>query len=44
MIQTFEGTIKMPYGNPGFDWKCKRGDKIDNKGVCLLYIRDKYPI
>lgn len=37
MIQTFEDVIKMPYGNPGFDWICKNGDKIDNKGVCLGY-------
>lgn len=37
MIQTFEDPIKMPYGNPGFDWTCKRGDKIDNKGSCLTY-------
>ena len=36
MIQTFEDPIKMPYGNPGFDWKCKNGDKIDNKGICLM--------
>ena len=35
MIQTFEDPIKMPYGNKGFDWTCKRGDKIDNKSVCL---------
>lgn len=41
MIQTFEDPIKMPYGNPGFDWKCKNGDKIDNKGRCLRY--DKRP-
>ncbi len=34
MIRTFEGAIRMPYGNPGYDWTCKRGDKIDNKGVC----------
>lgn len=37
MIQTFECTIRMPYGNPGYDWTCKRGDKIDNKGRCLSY-------
>jgi len=38
MIQTFEDPIKMPYGNPGFDWLCKNGAKIDNKGSCLCYI------
>lgn len=37
MIQTFEGAIRMPNNNPGFDWTCKNGDKIDNKGVCLRY-------
>jgi len=37
MIQTFEDPIKMPYGNPGFDWMCKKGDKIDNKSACLRY-------
>jgi len=42
MIQTFEDAIKMPYGNPGYDWICKRGDKIDNKGRCLDYV-EGYP-
>lgn len=37
MIKTFEGAVKMPPNNPGFDWTCKKGDKIDNKGVCLIY-------
>lgn len=37
MIQTFEDAIRMPNNNPGFDWTCKRGDKIDNKGRCLSY-------
>ena len=37
MIQTFEEPIRMPYGNPGFDWTCKRGDKIDNKSRCISY-------
>ena len=41
MIQTFENAKKMPYGNPGFDWTCKNGDKIDNKGVCLVCIQGK---
>ena len=26
----------MPYGNPGFDWMCKEGYKIDNKASCLI--------
>ena len=37
MIQTFEDPIKMRHGNPGFDWICKEGYKIDNKGACLVY-------
>jgi len=37
MIQTFEDPIKMPPNNPGFDWKCRNGDKVDNKGRCLDY-------
>jgi len=37
MIQTFEDVIKMPPNNPGFDWICKTGEKIDNKGVCLTF-------
>lgn len=37
MIQTFEGAIKMPPNNPGFDWMCKKGQKIDHKGACLRY-------
>jgi hypothetical protein len=41
MIQTFVDPIRMPYGNPGFDWRCKNGDKIDNKGVCLQHIEGK---
>lgn len=33
MIQTFEDPIRMPPNNPGFDWKCKNEEKIDNKGA-----------
>lgn len=43
MIQTFEDPIRMPYGNPGFDWKCKNGEKIDNKGACLIYTKGRSP-
>jgi len=42
MVQTFEGAAKMPPNNPGFDWTCKRGDKIDNKGSCLVYLADRW--
>ena len=40
MIKTFDGAIKMPLNNPGFDWSCKRGDKIDNKSRCLTYRKE----
>lgn len=44
MIQTFEGATKMPSNNPGYDWTCKKGDKIDNKGSCLIYRKGKSPM
>ncbi len=34
-MKTFEDPIKMPPNNPGFDWICKKGQKIDHKGACL---------
>lgn len=37
MILTFENARRMPYGNPGFDWACKKGYKIENKSRCLYY-------
>lgn len=41
VMNTFEDPIKMPSGNPGFDWICKKGQKIDHKGACLHYRADK---
>lgn len=41
MIQTFEDPVKMHYGNPGFDWLCKNGEKIDNKGRCLQHAENQ---
>lgn len=35
--KTFEDPVRMPYGNPGFDWICKKGEKIDHKCACLSY-------
>lgn len=43
MIQTFDDAVRMPYGNPGFDWVCNKGDKIDNKGVCLVHVDGRPP-
>ena len=37
IIGTFEDPVKMPYGNPGYDWICKQGQKIDSKARCLEY-------
>ena len=37
IIQTFEDPIKMPLNNPGFDWLCKKGLKIQCKARCLNY-------
>lgn len=31
----FEDVKRMPYGNPGYDFICKRGFKIDVKSGCL---------
>lgn len=33
----FEDPIRMPVKNPGFDWICKNGKKIQNKARCLKY-------
>lgn len=31
----FENVIRMPHGNPGYDFMCERGYKIDAKSSCL---------
>lgn len=33
----FEDPIRMPLKNPGFDWICKNGKKIQNKARCLIF-------
>lgn len=33
----FEGLIRMPHDNPGYDFICKKGFKIDVKSSCLYY-------
>ncbi len=43
-METFEDPIKMPNGNQGFDWICKKGEKMDHKGSCLTYFEDVTPI
>jgi len=39
----FDNIIKMPYGNPGYDFICGKGFKIDVKSACLYYQRGCYP-
>lgn len=38
IIKTFEDPIEMPPNNPGFDWICKNGKKIDHKARCLCNV------
>ncbi len=33
VMKTFEDPVKMPRNNPGFDWICKNGKKIEHKDV-----------
>jgi hypothetical protein len=35
----FDNIIRMPTGNPGYDFICGRGFKIDVKSACLLHRR-----
>lgn len=37
----FEDVVRMPNNNPGFDFICKNGFKIDVKSSCL-HVRKKY--
>jgi len=34
----------MPYGNPGFDFVCEKGYKIDVKSSCLYRRKDGSPV
>lgn len=33
--KTFDNPKMMPYGNPGYDWECKNGLKIQHEARCL---------
>lgn len=44
VMKTFEDPVKMVYGNPGYDWLCKRGEKIDHKGSCLMELNSNKTI
>lgn len=35
LVNVFNDVVKMPYGNPGYDFICNRGKKIDVKSACL---------
>lgn len=37
LSKVFEDVIKQPLGNPGFDFICNKGKKIDVKSGCLIY-------
>lgn len=43
LSEYFDNIIKMPYGNPGYDFTCGRGFKIDVKSACLQYRRGHSP-
>ena len=37
----FENVIEMPHGNPGYDFICGKGYKIDVKSACRLHRSNK---
>lgn len=37
IMKTFEDPIPMLSNNPGFDWLCKNGLKIQSKATCITY-------
>lgn len=37
----FPGFKRMPYGNPGYDYECPKGFKIDVKSSCRRHIKNK---
>lgn len=34
LSRTFKNVIRMPYGNPGYDFKCGKGYLVDIKSAC----------
>ncbi len=34
LSKVFKNVKMMPYGNPGFDFKCSNGYKVDSKAAC----------
>lgn len=39
----FKHIERMPYGNPGYDFKCDKGYKIDVKSACLHFSEGRSP-
>ena len=39
----FEDIKRMPYANPGFDFTCRRGFRIDAKSSCLQHRGREHP-
>lgn len=37
LSQAFENVTRMPMGNPGYDFICEKGRKVDCKSSCLQY-------
>ncbi len=40
----FPGFVRMPYGNPDYDYECPRGFKIDVKSGCKLHKKNGTPL
>lgn len=38
----FEDAIRMPNNNPGFDWICKKGEKVQHAARCLCKSKDSW--
>lgn len=38
----FEDAVRMPNNNPGYDWICKKGEKIQHGARCLCKSKDSY--
>ena len=41
LSKSFENVIHMPYGNPGYDFICGKGFKIDAKASCLRHLASR---
>ncbi len=42
LSKVFENVKHMSYGNPGYDFICSKGYKIDVKSACLGYVNNGY--